>query len=163
MDNISFYLLYSQLHTLRPSGHVLIMCMLSCLINDEPIFQSFSKDLHGQSSLVTQQLLKNLFLTFQKGWFSVWNIGVFNGCKKVFPHAISVGFQLFEINNWKPTETQRWKTVVKQFGLGRVTRGIMSLVHGILTVTKHGKWSYQKRDWPCTLHGHSQSRYWECI
>ncbi len=41
---------------------------------------------------------------------------------------------------------------------------IMSLVHGISTLTKHGKWSYKslKRDWPCILHGHSQSCYWEC-
>ena len=29
---------------------------------------------------------------------------------------------------------------------------------------KHGKLSYksQKGDWPCILHGHSQSCYWEC-
>ncbi len=42
---------------------------------------------------------------------------------------------------------------------------IMLLVHGISTVTKHGTWSCksQKRDWPCILYGHSQSRYWECI
>ena len=42
---------------------------------------------------------------------------------------------------------------------------IMSLVHGISTDTKHDRWSHksQKRDWPCILHGHSQSRYWECV
>ncbi len=42
---------------------------------------------------------------------------------------------------------------------------IMSLVHGISTVTKHDKWSRlsQTWDWPCILHGHSQSRYWECM
>ncbi len=40
---------------------------------------------------------------------------------------------------------------------------IMSLVHCVSTVTKHGKLSYksQKRDWPCILHGHSKSqRVW---
>ncbi len=32
------------------SGHVLIMCKLSCIINDDHIFLSFDKDVHGQSS-----------------------------------------------------------------------------------------------------------------
>ena len=72
--------------------------------------------------LVTQQPLKNVFPTFQKGWFSVWNVEFFNGCIKVFSNAISVGFQLFEINNWKLTEIKHWKTVWKQFGLVCVTR-----------------------------------------
>ncbi len=38
---------------------------------------------------------------------------------------------------------------------------IISLAHGVSTATKHGKWSYkrQKRDWPCILHGRSQSCY----
>ncbi len=31
-------------------------------------------------------------------------------------------FQLPEINNRKPTEIKRWKTVAKQYGLDRVTR-----------------------------------------
>ncbi len=62
---ISFYLLYSQLHTciLMPSGHVLIMYILSCIINDEHIFLSFGKDLHGQSSChlyMAFQLLQNM-------------------------------------------------------------------------------------------------------
>ncbi len=60
---ICFYLLYSQLHILMPSGHVLIRCMLSCIINDEHIFLSFGKDLHGQSSCHLQmafQLLQNM-------------------------------------------------------------------------------------------------------
>ncbi len=46
-----------------PSGHVLIMCMLSCIINDEDIFLSFGKDLHGQSSChvyMAFQLLQNM-------------------------------------------------------------------------------------------------------
>ncbi len=60
---ISFYLLYSQLHIVMPSGHVLIMCMLPCIINDEYIFLSFGKDLHGQSSChlyMAFQLLQNM-------------------------------------------------------------------------------------------------------
>ncbi len=59
---ISFYLLYSQLHILMPSGNVLIMCMLSC-INNEHIFLSFGKDLHGQSSChlyMAFELLQNM-------------------------------------------------------------------------------------------------------
>ena len=46
-----------------PSGHVLIMSMLSCIINDEHIFLSFGKDLHGQSSChlyMAFQLLQNM-------------------------------------------------------------------------------------------------------
>ncbi len=45
------------------SDHVLIMCNLSCMINDEHIFFSFGKDLHGQSSChlyMALQLLQNL-------------------------------------------------------------------------------------------------------
>ena len=60
---ISFYLLYSQLHIVMPGGHVLIMCMLPCIINDEHIFLSFGKDLHGQSSChlyMAFQLLQNM-------------------------------------------------------------------------------------------------------
>ncbi len=29
----------------------------------------------NRQTLVTQQLLKNVFPTFQNGWFSVWNVG----------------------------------------------------------------------------------------
>ncbi len=46
-----------------PSGHVLNMCMLSCIINDEHIFLSFGKDLHGQSPCrlyMAFQLLQNM-------------------------------------------------------------------------------------------------------
>ncbi len=46
-----------------PSGRVLIMCMQSCIINDEHIFLSFGKDLHGQSSChlyMVFQLLQNM-------------------------------------------------------------------------------------------------------
>ncbi len=41
---------------------VLILCKLSCIINDDHIFLSFGKDLHGQSSChlyMTFQLLQN--------------------------------------------------------------------------------------------------------
>ncbi len=68
------------------------------------------------TALATQQLLTNVFPPFQKGMFSVWNVGFFNGCIKVFSRAISVRFLLLEINNWKPTGIKRWKPVVKQYG-----------------------------------------------
>ena len=35
---------------LNVGGHVLIMCKLSCIINDDHIFPSFGIYLHGQSS-----------------------------------------------------------------------------------------------------------------
>ena len=42
---------------------------------------------------------------------------------------------------------------------------ILSFVDGILTIIKPGKWSYKSKkwDWPCILHGHSQSHYWKCV
>ncbi len=70
---ISFYLLYAQLHILMPGGHLLIMCLLSCIINDKHIFLSFGKDLHGQSSChlyMAFQLLQNMasgHVTVKKG------------------------------------------------------------------------------------------------
>ncbi len=88
-------------------------------------FKRIWTDLTG--SLVTQQPLKNVFPTFQKGWFSVWNEGCFNGCIKVFPNVISVWFRYFEINNWKPTEIKCLKIVGKQYGLIRVTRDLLLL------------------------------------
>ena len=51
--------------------------------------------------------------------------GFLNSCRKVFPNTISVGFRWFEINNWKPTEIKRLKTVWKRYGLVRVTRVIL--------------------------------------
>ncbi len=53
--------------------------------------------------------------------------------------------------------------VFLSFGMKLSWPVIMSLVHGVSTVTKQGKWSYKskKKDWPCILHGHSQSCYWE--
>ncbi len=86
---ISFYLLYLQLYIWMPSGHVLIMCMPSCIIHDEHIFLSLGKDLHGQSSC-------HLYTAFQM---------------------------------------------------------LQNMASGHVKV--------KKRDWPCILHGHSQSRYWE--
>ncbi len=44
-------------------------------------------------ALVTQQPLKNVFPTFQKGLISVWNVGFFDGCIKVFSNVISVWFR----------------------------------------------------------------------
>ena len=40
------------------SDHFLIMYKLSCIINDDHIFLSFDKDLHGQSSC-------HLYMAFQ--------------------------------------------------------------------------------------------------
>ncbi len=44
------------------SGHLFIMCLLPCIINDEHLMLSFGKDLHGQSSChlyMAFQLLQN--------------------------------------------------------------------------------------------------------
>ncbi len=41
---------------------------------------------------------------------------------------------------------------------------VWSVWHGNSSVTKHAQWSYkrQKGEWPCILHVHSLSHYWEC-
>ena len=37
------------------------------------IFSQHASNIHGNTTTV-----KNVFPTFQKGWFSIWNVGVFN-------------------------------------------------------------------------------------
>ncbi len=60
---IAFYLLYLELYIWMSSGHVLIMCKLPCIINNDHIFLSFGMCLPGQSSFhlyMACQLLQNM-------------------------------------------------------------------------------------------------------
>ncbi len=74
--------------------------------------------------------VKIVLPTFQKGWFSVWNVGFLRWSSIDLPglqisnvHAnLLYQYELFEINNWKPTEIKHWKTIVKRYGLVCVTR-----------------------------------------